>query len=213
MDSVEHIGGTSRRAYSPKVSALGNSYRDVIDVLVQSGMTLTPTSVILGDFESIAWEDQTILNDPRLQTLVPAWALDPIRARVDRLRDAELRRVRAEALERHGRTILALTRSGGRVVAGTDAPIVPYGVSLSVELELYVKAGLTPSEALQTATTNAAEALGAGADLGSIEPGKLADMVLLNGNPLSDIRHTRNVSLVIKNGEVFTLEQLLGRAN
>lgn len=211
VDAVEHVGGPSRRGFSPKITALGNTYRDVIDVLTRSGATLTPTLVTSGDFELVAQSDPAILNDPRIETLLPAWAVDPVRARVNGLGEAD-RQIRARISERHGHTILALIKAGGRVVAGTDAPTVPYGASLHVELQLLVQAGLTPFQALQTATTSAADALGAGSDLGTVEPGKLADMVIVDGNPLSNIRDTRNVRGVIKNGEVFPIDRLLGRA-
>jgi imidazolonepropionase-like amidohydrolase len=107
-------------------------------------------------------------------------------------------------------TVLAVTRAGGRVIAGTDSPIVPFAVSLHTELEHYVDGGLTPFEALRTATVNAAEALGSRDDLGSLEPGKLADMVIVEGDPLTDITNTRRVRAVIKNGSLFELDSLLG---
>src|SRR5262249_7423995 len=69
--------------------------------------------------------------------------------------------------------------------------------------------GLTPFEALQTATTIAAEALGAAGDLGSIEPGKLADLVFVEGNPLADIKNARKVRRVMKNGELYGMDVLL----
>jgi imidazolonepropionase-like amidohydrolase len=102
-------------------------------------------------------------------------------------------------------TVLAVTRAGGRVIAGTDSPIVPFAVSLHTELEHYVDGGLTPFEALRTATVNAAEALGSRDDLGS-----LADMVIVEGDPLTDITNTRRVRAVIKNGSLFELDSLLG---
>jgi len=74
-----------------------------------------------------------------------------------------------------------------------------------------VGAGLSPYEALQSATLAAAEALGAERDLGSIEAGKLADLVILDGDPLADIKNARKVQRVVKNGEVFDLETLLGK--
>ena len=80
------------------------------------------------------------------------------------------------------------------MIAGTDSPINPYGLSLLLELEHYVRGGLTPAEAISTATAVPAEAMGLGADLGTIEPGKLADSVVVDGNPLAnitDIRKTR----------------------
>ena len=106
-------------------------------------------------------------------------------------------------------TVLALTRAGARIVAGTDSPIMPYAVSLHTELEHFVDGGLTPFQALQTATVNAAEALGSGLDLGSVEPGKLADLVFVDGDPLTDITDARRVTAVMKNGELLELESLL----
>ena len=109
------------------------------------------------------------------------------------------------------RTVLQIVRGGGRVTAGTDAPINPYGLALLMELESYASGGLTPVEVLRTATTVSAEALGAGADLGSIEPGKLADLVVIDGNPLANIRDLRRVKRVVKDGQVFELDALLRR--
>ena len=82
------------------------------------------------------------------------------------------------------RLVYQVVKGGGRVTAGTDAPINPYGLSLLMELEHYASGGLTPAEVLRTATTVSADAMGAGADLGSIEPGRLADLTLIDGNPL-----------------------------
>ena len=100
-------------------------------------------------------------------------------------------------------------KAGGRVVAGTDAPINPYGLSLLAELEHYVAGGLTPLEAMRTATSVSADALGLAADLGSIEPRKLADLSFLDGNPLADIKALRRVKRVMKDGDLFELEALL----
>ena len=76
-------------------------------------------------------------------------------------------------------------------------------------MQSYVDAGLSPFEVLQTATTAAADALGAGKDLGSIEPGKLADLVFVDGNPLVDIKNARKVRRVMKNGELYGMDELL----
>src|SRR4029453_7917038 len=98
-----------------------------------------------------------------------------------------------------------------RVVAGTDAPINPYGIGLLLELEHYVGGGLTPAEALRTAASASADALGVGADLGSIAPGKLADLVITDGNPLTDIKDLRRLKRVVKDGQMLELERLLQR--
>src|SRR5438876_1723850 len=69
-DGVEHIRGTSRRGYSPKVSALNESYRDVIDLLAQSGMTITPTINIQGQaFALVASRTPDVVDDPRITNL------------------------------------------------------------------------------------------------------------------------------------------------
>ena len=117
--------------------------------------------------------------------------------------------LRAEvALRPYKTTIAAIGAGGGRIVAGSGAPDVPYGLSLHVELEEFVEAGLTPFQALRTATANAAEALGAGDQLGTIEPGKLADLVIVGGDPLQDIKKARDVRGVLRGGRYYDLTTL-----
>jgi imidazolonepropionase-like amidohydrolase len=108
-------------------------------------------------------------------------------------------------------------RTGVRLLAGTDAPN-PYvypGFSLHEELELLGQAGLSPLEALQTATRNPATFLGLEKELGTIEKGKLADLVLLEANPLEAISNTRHINAVVVNGSYFrkeTLQKMLAEA-
>ena len=106
-------------------------------------------------------------------------------------------------------TVRRIVRAGGHVVAGTDSPFIPYGLALHTEIAGYVDGGLTPFEALQTATVAAARALGQEGTLGVIAAGSLADLVAVEGDPLTDITSTRKVEFVIKNGEVHTLQALL----
>ncbi len=98
-----------------------------------------------------------------------------------------------------------LKESGVKLLAGTDMPqaFVYPGFSLHDELALLVKSGLTPLEALQTATINPAEFLGMQGSVGTIEKGKVADLVLLDANPLDDIANTRKIRVVITNGRLF----------
>ncbi|MBI4889119.1 MAG: amidohydrolase family protein, partial [Acidobacteria bacterium] len=95
-----------------------------------------------------------------------------------------------------------------------DSYVFP-GFAVHDELLELVTAGLTPAEALKTATWNGAEFLGRLSELGSIEQGKLADLVLLNANPLADIRNTRKISAVVLNGCHFdrpALDEMLSSA-
>jgi imidazolonepropionase-like amidohydrolase len=98
-----------------------------------------------------------------------------------------------------------LKEAGVKLLAGTDMPqpFVYPGFSLHQELELLVRSGLTPLEALRTATYNPAEFLGALDSLGTVTQGKIADLLLLDANPLTDIRNTRRIAVVIANGRVF----------
>jgi imidazolonepropionase-like amidohydrolase len=95
-------------------------------------------------------------------------------------------------------------KAGGRIVVGTDAAgsaSVP-GLSLHQELELLVDAGLTPMQALQAATRAPAEVIKKDYKLGTVTPKKLADLLILDADPLADIKNTRRINTVIKNGEV-----------
>ena len=104
-----------------------------------------------------------------------------------------------------------VVKNGGRVIAGTDAPINPYGLSLLLEIEHYVRGGLSPAEAIRTATSVPAEAMGLGADLGTIEVGKLADLTIVDGNPLVSIADLRRTRTVIRDGAAFIVDRLLQR--
>ncbi len=211
-DHVEHIRGTSRRGYSPKVSALYRSYQDVIALLTASGMSLTPTIGIQGGFVSLIARDSTILDDPRLlATYGPEYVASLKRMSrqggVSGFPSPPPQQVLAQ-----GETVRRVIAGGGRVMAGTDAPIIPYGLSLHTELEHYVAGGLTPVQALRTATSMFAEAVGLSGEVGSIAAGRLADLAIVEGNPLERISDARRVRIVIKNGDVFTAERLLGSA-
>lgn len=104
-----------------------------------------------------------------------------------------------------------LHAAGVPFLAGTDCPagvdVLP-GSSLHRELERFVAAGFTPLEALQTATINPARFLGKVADLGTVEKGKIADLVLLDANPLDDIRNTQTIAAVVLNGRYLSRRDL-----
>ena len=108
------------------------------------------------------------------------------------------------------RQVNAAHRLGVKFLAGTDAtstfPV--HGFSLHDELALFVKAGLTPMEALQTATLNPAKFLALADSFGTIEKGKFADLVLLDANPLDDINNTTKLAAVIINGRYLGRETL-----
>lgn len=104
-----------------------------------------------------------------------------------------------------------LYRSGVELLVGTDSPVqfCPPGLAMHQELQLLVESGLPPAAVLTAATRNNARALNQSAQLGSIEPGKLADLVILEANPLTDIRNTRKIFRVIRSGLVCDPAALL----
>ena len=103
-----------------------------------------------------------------------------------------------------------LHRAGIPLLAGTDAPVshVYPGFTLHDELALFVEAGLTPLEALQTATLNPAKFSGQVDSLGTVEAGKIADLLLLEANPLEDIRNTAKIAGVVVGGRFLPEESL-----
>src|SRR5580700_4239836 len=189
---------------------------DLIRQLAQSQTWQVPT---------LAWQrggtflDQRDLKHDPLDKYVPAYWRDVTWRRFsdemmpDLLRDPLT--LRQEYFAENLQMVGAMHRAGVPFMAGTDtAPgiyIMP-GFSLHDELANFVEAGFTPMESLQTATSNPARFLGMEANLGSVEIGKVADMVLLSANPLEDIRNTRKISMVIANGQFLdraALNQLL----
>jgi imidazolonepropionase-like amidohydrolase len=115
--------------------------------------------------------------------------------------------VRERALELYEHHVLAIQRAlkaGVKIVAGTDAGGHGHPANAG-ELECLVKAGMTPMQAIQAGTAWAAECCGRETELGTVEKGKLADLVVVAGDPLGDIsvlREATNIALVLKGGEV-----------
>jgi hypothetical protein len=150
----------------------------------QNGVAQTPTLAVLNTLWQSNRDDQKLNN-----------------------KDMEVgARIFAKDLEVVGE----MKRSGVTILAGTDGAYSEGGDALHRELELLVRAGLTPLQALQAASRDAADAMGISKDVGTIEVGKLADLVLLDADPLRDITNTRKINAVILHGQFFSKQQILG---
>jgi hypothetical protein len=119
--------------------------------------------------------------------------------------------LRREEFRKYQELTGVLYRAGVTLLAGTDAPepLVAPGLSMHQELELLVESGLTPAAAITAATTNNARILKQDKNLGTIEAGKIADLVLLAGDPLADIRNTRRITKVVRSGRVIDPDEVL----
>jgi hypothetical protein len=119
---------------------------------------------------------------------------------------AEFKAVAITGIEKRRKFVGMCNRAGVKILAGTDGPGIgrlTVGFGLHHELALLVEAGLKPIEALQGATINAARALRKEGEIGSLEPGKFADIVILNSDPLSDIHNTIKIDSVVLRGRVL----------
>jgi imidazolonepropionase-like amidohydrolase len=183
----------------------------VAGTLAELRVAIIPTLVLHEHMSRL--DDPAILTHPDIATVpdsqVVLWNVPDLKARAG-WTEADFAAFRASR-PNQDLFLRAFRAAGGRIIAGTDAAnqlIVP-GWSLHTELELLVQAGLTPADAIATATFNTAQLLGADS-LGLVAPGKLADLVLLKANPLTDIRNTREVARVMIRGQLYDAASLAG---
>ncbi len=173
--------------------------RSVIETLVLNHTWVTPTLVV---YQPYAHGFDSASTHPELSKYVPGLVQGGWMRRVAGLEPSDTLVVRSYFSFERTRD---LENAGVKLLAGTDMPqafIYP-GFSLHEELSLLVRSGLTPLEALRAATYNPAEYLGALDSLGTVSQGKLADLVLLDADPLVNIGNTRRISAVIANGRLF----------
>ena len=103
----------------------------------------------------------------------------------------------------HEDTFRRALKAGVKIAFGTDVGGFDWGIDPAVEFPYMVKYGMTPAQALRSATVNAAELLGMQNDVGSIAPGKYADLVAVKGDPLADISVLQKIDFVMKGGEIY----------
>jgi cytosine/adenosine deaminase-related metal-dependent hydrolase len=190
--AVRELERQAIKSYDPQRAA------EVFAALVRNGTALTPTLTVLKLFTS---PPEAIRDDARLK-YVPKWVADqrwvlqPVPP--DRL---EANRVFFEA---SARLVRDAADAGVTMVAGTDggflAPYILAGFCLHDELELMVRVGLTPMQAILTATRDAARTVGLHHVSGTVTPGKFADLLVVDDNPLTDIRNTQRIHAVVVNG-------------
>ncbi len=162
----------------------------------------SPTLNVFNQAFAIGMTDAEIHGRPDWHMMPAEWRDLYLKARTKYWANAADERRRRRYVEVRNHLVKAIADSGGKILAGSDSPewFHVYGWALHRELASYVAAGLTPYQALETATRNPAEFLGALEEWGTIEPGKRADLVLLAANPLDDITATQRIEGVMIGG-------------
>ena len=162
------------------------AYDDVTSLIAESGMSFTPTISIYVGWDYMLANHSDYIEDERVKKLESPFAIGGMASAIKSAR--ENMELAKQKFDNAAGMIRDIHAKGGLVVAGTDGPIIPYGLGLHIELLGYEEAGLSPLDVLRTATMNNAKVLGASDQLGSIEKGKLADLVILSENPLISVR-------------------------
>jgi hypothetical protein len=165
----------------------------------------------LSVFQRSNSDPNSLANDERLK-YIPLTEREEWKRFITRVQKRTPEQNAQRRLQMYAKLIQGMRRAGVEFMAGTDLGneyLYP-GFSLHDELVLLVHAGLTPLEALQAATRNAAKFLGRLDSLGTIEKGKFADLVLLDANPLEDIHNTQRINAVVVNGRYLPKEALQG---
>jgi Imidazolonepropionase and related amidohydrolases len=215
IDRVEHILGgdqldPTKPAYPSwsKVDTSSKVFKDIVALFISHHVMFDPTITAPVYFSKLQegfdyWVDERKFFTPEVQAWVKS---QPPRRDVPSW-DSLYWAMR--------RTTKAFYDAGGILTLGTDNPSrgeFLAGFSAHRELHTLVLAGIPPAAAIKIATINGARAMGVSDKLGTIEVGKLADLFVINGNPLTDIKNTRNVQMVIKSGFIYDPKALLAQA-
>jgi len=181
-------------------------YRDVLQFWPADGVGYTPTLIVgYGGLwgENYWYQHTNVWEDDRLSKFVPPFVLDPRSRRRLMAPEDDFNHIQNAKIAKR------LLDAGTSVQVGAHGQ--REGLGAHWEMWMFVQGGMTPHEALRCATANGAAYLGMDKDLGSLEAGKLADIVVIDGDPLSDIRQTENVRYTMVNGRLYdsaTMEEV-----
>jgi len=201
-DGMSHISATSRWGWAYSRSLTGRSYEDVHKLLTDSGMWTISTT-----FSQALYKDDPGMATDARQAIAPPWENRRLRTMVaaaqTRDQTAALQHLKDEEA-----TVVDDYLGGGVILAGTDSPLDVPATSLHLNLRAQVRFGLKPWQALETVTWLPAKAYGLTKDLGTLEPGKLADLIIVSGDPLKNIDDVARVQCVMKNGFLWSVSAL-----
>ncbi|GAA3108448.1 amidohydrolase family protein [Streptomyces echinatus] len=193
QDLTTHLQATQRLPYGHATTPMGRIHQDLVQQYTDGGfaMIMTPFSA-----QFLLGADPGLADDPRVLTLMPPWDTAAVRERAhtpptDRQR---------QALATEMADYLGLAAHGALLALGTDAPLVPAGLSLHLALRALHAHGFSPGQALLCATATPARLFGVEGDLGTVQPGKIADLTVVDGDPFTDFSHLVRTPLVLRAG-------------
>lgn len=198
------LGSVAQKlAGDPRIAFSESAYAELPAKLAKTGMWHCPTLVVL--YETAHMDDAAKFNDPRMKYVSPfasaRWnPQNDFRFKSRTAADWERAKASFKQQVEHTR---AFHKAGVQMLTGSDClnPFVFPGFSVHEELALLLQAGLSPAQALASATLNPAKMLGQSENMGTVAKGKYADLVLLSENPLADIRNTRKIEGVVQRGK------------
>ena len=178
-------------------------YDDIVQLMARSGVSYNTTLMIEGGGQDYFVVDRKPNADPKLNRFAPRFIVDM------KTRKRDWRDLADDMFPAFAAGALKVLHAGGIVGMGSHGEIP--GLGFHWEMEAHVMGGWTPAEALRAATLGSAEAIGRDSDLGSLEAGKVADLVILDRDPTADIRNTLSISGVMQGGRLYdaaTLDEI-----
>ncbi|MFI9202165.1 amidohydrolase family protein [Streptomyces sp. NPDC053048] len=202
QDLTTHLQATQRLEFGHATTATGRAYQDLAEIYTAGDFRLVAT---LFTSTPLLGADPALAEDPRVTALMPPWDVAVVRQTAAKAPTAD----QLATLRRETEVYRRVLAGGGIVALGTDAPLVPVGLSLHLGLRALHRDGLSAAQALSTATVLAARAFGAERDLGTLEAGKLADATVIDGDPFTDFDTLVRTTSVLRGGVVHEQRDLV----
>lgn len=203
QDLTTHLQATQRLPYGHATTPLGHIHQDLIEQYADGlfSLIITPFTA-----QYLLGTDPGLAEDPRVRNLLPPWDVAAVQDRAKNPPTAAQRKALTTEMANYRR----LAAQGARLALGTDAPLVPVGLSLHLALRALHAHGFSPAQALRCATTVPARLFGLDADLGTVRAGKIADLTVVDGDPFTDFTALVDTALVLRDGVAHRPSDLVG---